>query len=525
MSINSSKHIKRQTGLVSVTVTIVIMIIVTLVVSSFAYIVRREQRRALNRQLNTQAFSAAEAGINDAFSAINDANHPLTEDIKECTGNNSFIDKVNSLGGGSAYKNNLENTDNIKYSCVLINQNTVKDYDKQVSYKNGSFLVPIHTGEEITSLRLSWEGDDYANPDVYKDTGNYSLPKTLDAPMLRITLFKGFPPDTASELVTPLTRKDLKESAHTMFLSPNSGAGGSVGNIDYSVGADQTRDPQGAFVNGQCNVNNGGINIGLKNAEYDCNVDVNNLSGGKDYYLVVKPLYKDVKFNLRAFNGSSDLNLRGAQVEIEATGKAADILQRVRVRLPVGNNETTKLAGLEGIIPDSALSTSQSICKLWEVKGATIDPVDNCNKKNGGGKGGAGFNQDKCILYPTPECSNPWPGENFSQNNDILRLNRWVMNSYYNPPEAIASCVWDWGDGSTTVLQPGDSNFASCNLGGELNHQYADDPPGYYFTHCKYFDVMLTVKYNNGWPDSVYRDQLRIPIKSSVVGHTNPCEV
>ncbi len=151
MSINRNNLIKKQTGLVSVTVTIVIMIIVTLVVGSFALVVRREQRRALNRQLNAQAFAAAEAGINDAYAAINDANNPLTEDITDCAGNDSFIKRVNvGLNVGFTYKNSLEDTDNIKYSCVLINQNTLDSYDKQAKIEDGAFLVPVHTDEEIT---------------------------------------------------------------------------------------------------------------------------------------------------------------------------------------------------------------------------------------------------------------------------------------------------------------------------------------------------------------------------------------
>lgn len=497
------KLINQQFGLVSVTVTIVIMIIVTLVVSSFALMVRREQKRALNRQLNTQAFSAAEAGINDAFSAINDANNPLTDDINDCTGADSFVEKINALTS-SNYKSSLESTDNIKYSCVLINQNTIDDYNNQVSYKDGSFLVPIHTDEGITSLRLSWEGS--VTPDDYKPARDYSLPATLNAPMLRVTLFKGFPPDTASELATPLSRNDLKDSAHTMFLSPNNGAENNAGAIDYSIGADQTRASQGSFVDGQCNANNDGKIIYSKLAEYDCNVDVNNVGGGEDYYLVVKPLYKDVKFNLKAFNGSSTLFLRGAQVEIEATGKAADILQRVSVRLPVGNNETTKLAGLEGIIPDSALSTSQSICKLWEVKGITNNPVDNCLNK--GGKGDAGFDQDKCGIDPNPDCDKPYEGEDLNAE-DTRRLERWVVVISDNQEGTIESCTWSWGDGSIT-----DKPANECTKGSTASHRYfPENPPTDWTTKCYAFEATLTIRFNNGFASETNHQTLQVPIK------------
>lgn len=529
MSKNRSKLINKQTGLVSVTVTIVIMIIVTLVVSSFALIVRREQRRALNRQLNAQAFAAAEAGINDAYSAINDANNPLTEDIKDCAGDDSFISKVNSLSIPTfQYKSNLEGSGDIKYSCVLINQNNLESYDKQAGIQDGIFLVPIHTDTDITSLRISWQGDGAGAPDDYSQMpDNYKLPVRLDAPMLKVVLFKGFPPDTASSLATPISRDDLKSSAHTMFLAPNDNGPGNAGGINYSEGNDQTRNTQGQFVDGQCNIANvGDNNVAGKQAEYSCNIDINNLSGGKDYYLAVKPLYKSVRFNLRAYNGASILHQKGSQVEIDATGKAADILQRVRVRLPIGDSLDKKLSGLKGIIPDSAVSSTESICKMWEVSSSV---VDNCNLTpppgGGGGGGGSGIGQDKCNIPPiNPDCKKDevWEGWPLTNESDPLRLERWVSVTYDNPVGIIDHCVWDWGDGSTTALPAN-----QCTIGSSTSHKYnpANDFPGRdWLTECTQYHILLTIMFNNGYASQTSDDWLAVPIKSSTVGHRNPCD-
>lgn len=521
MSNNRSKLINKQTGLVSVTVTIVIMIIVTLVVSSFALIVRREQRRALNRQLNTQAFAAAEAGINDAYSAINDANNPLTEDIKDCTGANSFIDKVNSTGG-FAYKSNIEDADNIKYSCVLINQNTLDSYDKQAKVVDGAFLVPVHTDENISSLRLSWQGDGATGDKYTQMPDDYKLPQSLEAPMLKVVLFKGFPPNTASSLATPISRDDLKSSAHTMFLTPNDNDPNNAGGINYSESNNQTLNTQGQFVSGQCNNANIGTEVAGKRFEYSCNIDINHLSGSKDYYLAVKPLYKDVRFNLRAYDsGGSSLYQRGSQVEIDATGKAADILQRIRVRLPMGDNTNN-------IIPDAVISTTDSICKMWEV-GSSVD--DNCNSSitpppgGGGGGGGSGIGQDKCNIPPiNPDCKKDevWEGWPLTNESDPLRLERWVSVTYDNPVGIIDHCVWDWGDGSTTALPAN-----QCTIGSSTSHKYnpANDFPGRdWLTECTQYHILLTIMFNNGYASQTSDDWLAVPIKSSTVGHRNPCD-
>ena len=60
---------KNQDGIVSLIVSITIMIIISLVVISFARLMRTEQEQALDRQLSSQAFYAAETAVNDVACA------------------------------------------------------------------------------------------------------------------------------------------------------------------------------------------------------------------------------------------------------------------------------------------------------------------------------------------------------------------------------------------------------------------------------------------------------------------------
>ena len=59
-----------QRGIASLIITMVSMVIVTLIVLGFATLSRREQRQSLDRQLSTQAFYAAESGVEDARAVI-----------------------------------------------------------------------------------------------------------------------------------------------------------------------------------------------------------------------------------------------------------------------------------------------------------------------------------------------------------------------------------------------------------------------------------------------------------------------
>jgi Tfp pilus assembly protein PilX len=59
-----------QSGMIAILVTLLMMIIISLLVLGFAQVSRHEQGNTTNTQLSTQAYYAAESGINDAGAAI-----------------------------------------------------------------------------------------------------------------------------------------------------------------------------------------------------------------------------------------------------------------------------------------------------------------------------------------------------------------------------------------------------------------------------------------------------------------------
>ena len=58
---------KDQNGIASIIIVVVIILILTLVVLAMSRNANREQRQALDRQLSSAAFYAAESGINDTI--------------------------------------------------------------------------------------------------------------------------------------------------------------------------------------------------------------------------------------------------------------------------------------------------------------------------------------------------------------------------------------------------------------------------------------------------------------------------
>src|SRR5260370_15103164 len=63
---NMTKKRQAEAGIVSIMVTMITMIVISLIVLGFADIARNEQRNSLDDQLSTQAYYAAESGVNDA---------------------------------------------------------------------------------------------------------------------------------------------------------------------------------------------------------------------------------------------------------------------------------------------------------------------------------------------------------------------------------------------------------------------------------------------------------------------------
>lgn len=322
---------QNEAGLVSIMVTMFLMVIITLLVIGFAKIGRREQRQTLDKQLSTQAFYAAESGVNDTIQAMKSA--PALASAKKTTCDTGPISSA--LGQSSQ----LDNT--TSYTCIMIDPSpTSLPYDNIAV--DSSTVIPINTdGAIVGGLAINWQqsggGSSYGgcpslgtfNPAVGGATAWPS--SNCDAGVLRLDLVP----------VSNTARGALNAAAFTTFLYPTTTPGGSV---VYAPGDGSN----GPIVSGACTAAN------------DCNATITGLGGlGKNFYLRLRSLYRANTVVITANGASGALHMSGAQAMIDSTGKANDVLRRIAVRVDVSN----KGSGT----PDYAIMSRDTICKRFTV--------------------------------------------------------------------------------------------------------------------------------------------------------------
>ena len=323
----------RQAGVVSIMVTMIMMIVITLIVLGFAEISRNEQSGSLNDQLSTQAYYAAETGINDVRAIMNAA-------IK--TG--SPIQSKPNCSNVNAYASLNPTVDfqhNVSYTCVIINP-TPATLSYQIGYSSKIIPIQSATGSSIGKLQLSWglpDGSDgLATACGTSLTQLDELPTTdawnCDYPVVRVDLV-----NTGGIL----SRGAWAGTTSTMFFMPFSIA--VANNVSFPV--------QGKMVPAQCSAGS-------------CSADITGL-GGKSYYMRVTTLYQAGSHLSISSPGNT---FAGAQATIDATGKARDVLRRVLVAVDLTDANTDKT-------PNGALVVEDSICKRFGTANNYFEVYDN----------------------------------------------------------------------------------------------------------------------------------------------------
>jgi len=313
--------------MVSIMVTMIMMIVISLIVLGFAQVSRREGAQALDRQLSTQAFLAAESGINDARLII-----------KQRLVDNKPIEEKSSCPPDTNYPTSsiIDNTHNVSYTCLLVTTH-VKDVNGQLSANGDPMVFPIEpaNGAVVQTLRVTWNA---ASMPVTNTVGKCNKPAgsyltsgtggnwTCPFGVLRLDIV---PTDN-------LSRGALSAGQHTMFLYPKSGGGIATQPYVSSNAASPVMN---------CTDSGG------------CKIDITGLSGGTTYAIKLSALYNGGTFTVSALNNGTPLELQNAQVQIDATGRAQDVLRRIQVRLPLADAAS---------VPDGALMSGSSICKHFQ---------------------------------------------------------------------------------------------------------------------------------------------------------------
>ena len=343
----------RQEGLVAIIVTMVVMIILSLMVVAFARLMRREQRQSLDRQLNTQAFYAAETGINDAVKAL--------KSDPELTTSGECADPVD-------FPHTLDAT--TQYSCLIIDSapKSLEYSDIGTDSPRVIPIKPIGGGGKINQINFSWQAKDGATDFDCPDGSlpSSSLPPadswTCDTGMIRLDLV---PIPTG---VGANWRNKLNEDLRTIFLYPASDVATPT---NYAIGTET-----GKILRVNCHT--------LMTLRH-CQVNLTGLSPSNDYYLRIMSLYRSSAVTIQGIKpGGGVVRLSGAQAIIDSTGRANDVLRRVQVRVSLDSLSSN--GGSGPVPPVNALQTASKICKLYAYIPppafdiTSLDPADSsCN--------------------------------------------------------------------------------------------------------------------------------------------------
>lgn len=324
--------LRKQDGVVSIIVSITIMIILSLIVIGFARLMRREERQALDRQLSSQAYYAAESAINDAAAAL--SRGQITTDSTTCDSailNKPVLDP---------------NTNNIvEYSCVTLDATPNSlEYDNVSTDQSTQFEVhginDAGNPSDIKNLTINWQNVDGGS--TFEPTPNLTPLQEVWGPLpdkvgiVRLEMFK------LGNLTGQFIRDDMLDSRKVFWLYPNSNPLGGT-TASWSATAN------GSIVNGGC-------------SSGACSVTINDFPPGS-FLIRMRSIYAPTKVSMTGvLLDNSAAGFSGAQVIIDATGRANDVLRRMSARVAL--NESYP-------IPEFALQAFDGICKTIEISAST----------------------------------------------------------------------------------------------------------------------------------------------------------
>jgi hypothetical protein len=333
-------HKQKESGMVAIMVTLILMIVISLIVLGFAQISRRNQRQALDSQLSTQAFYAAESGVNEvAYLMQSKLAQGVSVPAKsEC--------RSDSDGFYASLKYAIDEDNAVEYTCLTVDPTPSELKSKNVDTTGTIFPLVAANGASIDSIALTWKTLD-SNSGGGVDPSEGCRPNLTDPPFLTSDAW------TQSKCGYGVLRMDLvptsgllgmqslRNNTMTTFFVPLTSTNAPSGAVAYAAGG-------------------GNAVVGVRCTSESCTQTINGLSGNR-YYLRVSSIYKSVSFEVAAKDASSiPLEMQDAQAVVDVTGKAQDVLRRIQVRIPLSGSSTNLLS-------DYAIQSTESLCKRFSV--------------------------------------------------------------------------------------------------------------------------------------------------------------
>jgi len=352
--INMKQNNKKlaEDGFAPLIVSMIIITVLSLLTVGFILLMDNNQNNVLHRQLNNDAYYAAESGINDAIQAINNG-----FDVPKTTC--PPLSLHDSIPGSKYLTNNqVQTSSGDYYSCLLINPmpSTLQYSLVESSQPTVAIISAINPvtlkPEQITSLEVSWQ------PSAQIANSPYSFAPAVGCSASSLNCFpakenwvssSGNPiPGVIRIALTPLQSGPLPtdtSTTYTGFFYPLAGSSSIPGTAQaYSsatIGASSGELASGNCSNSGSNPDACNVNIGLAGAN------------ASNFLMEIRSIYNPSMVTITAYHGSTQLLLRNAQTVIDSTGDSGGVLKRIQVTIPTVNDSG---------FPAYDLGSSETIC-------------------------------------------------------------------------------------------------------------------------------------------------------------------
>jgi Tfp pilus assembly protein PilX len=347
--ISMSGKQKSQQGMVSILVTMIMMLVITLIIIGLSQITRSNQREQLDQQLSTQAYYAAESGLNQAaeFFAANPTQALNTNG--NCT---QFITSSSPSGLGLTLGtgNVLDNASNTRYTCLMVNSTpTTLQKAPLTEDSNTVWRVKDAGGANFTELKFRWSANGKSRFTGASNTcSNTNFPTSGNwncaFGILRVDLVP-----TGGTVASSVLEGNATGVA--LYLVPTFSASGVA-----SVAASGDRAQA--------------VNVKCVSATNLCDLKMTIAGGSSEYYMRLTMLYQSAdSVQLAGTDASGAAKFSGGQAVIDVTGKAQDELRRVQARIPLTQST--------GPLPAFGLQTTDTLCKQYNVADG-VDAIDHC---------------------------------------------------------------------------------------------------------------------------------------------------
>jgi hypothetical protein len=347
--------VNSQTGYASFVITLITIIVVSLIVVAFATDSRLGQKNSLANVLSTQAYYAAESGINDAYAIIQ---HDVSSGGTISSTGGQCAQSPSPYISSTPNSSSLYNNGQIGYNCLIVNTapNSL-NYQDVIPGQGEVIKLNSANSHRIKKLIVSWQ---------YYSSAGSSSPNFLSCPS-SFSLPPLSPPSfsssncSASVLQLDIVSKNSllatsSASASTVFLEPIT-AGGVYSTPPLPPNTVKTY----------------GVNCSVTNKPYACKVAIALSNNHKTFYLHLQTFYMPSSINISAQSSSGQLiPLSDAQVLIDSTGYASGQLKRLEERVCYGNY-------CGNYAPVGAIQSNNCINKHFGVyPGASTTPSSSC---------------------------------------------------------------------------------------------------------------------------------------------------